>query len=138
MPTDPPPLTDHDTHVLRALTATTRFLTVVRLHEILLTQGHHMPLRSVYRCLNRLIRADLVDRMPTRAGTAVYRRRADRRDRHHLVCANCGHTAEIADDDIAAWVSDAARAHGFTDATTGVTLSGTCASCAATYRDDEA
>lgn len=100
------------------------------LHDELRRRGENIGLTTVYRTLQSLAAADLVDAVRTDTGEAVYRRCEAPDHHHHLVCRNCGSAVEVSGRDVEAWAAEVAAAHGFSDVNHTIELFGTCPDCA--------
>ena len=64
------------------------------LHDELRRRGEGIGLTTVYRTLQSMATAGLVDTLRTDTGESVYRRCSDH-NHHHLVCRVCGCTVEV-------------------------------------------
>lgn len=104
------------------------FRTAQELHEELRRRGEGIGLTTVYRTLQTMASADLVDSLRTETGEAAYRRCSEDHH-HHLVCRGCGATVEVAGRHVEAWAADVARAHGFTDVSHTIEIFGVCRQC---------
>lgn len=99
------------------------------LHDELRRRGENIGLTTVYRTLQNLEAADLVDAVRTDTGESVYRRCEAPHHHHHLVCRHCGSAVEVSGRDVEAWAAEVAAAHGFSDVNHTIELFGTCAEC---------
>jgi Fur family transcriptional regulator, ferric uptake regulator len=106
------------------------FRTAQELHEELRKRGEGIGLTTVYRTLQTMAAADLVDSLRTESGESAYRRCSEEHH-HHLVCRSCGATIEVAGQHVEAWAADVAREHNFSDVSHTIEIFGTCAQCAA-------
>jgi Fur family ferric uptake transcriptional regulator len=104
------------------------FRSAQALHVELHQRGDEIGLATVYRALQSMVGAGLVDSVRTDTGEALYRR-CSPRHHHHLVCRSCGATVEVEGRSVEAWAANIARAHGFSDATHTVEIFGLCAAC---------
>ena len=90
---------------------------------------------TVYRALDFLLAQGLIHRIERLNAFTPCTEAAHGHDHEHphqfLICRNCGRTAELSDDMVAAAVAAAARAAGFSPARTTVEVEGTCEACAA-------
>ena len=84
---------------------------------------------DVYRTLQSLSAADLVDMVRTDTGESVYRRCAADDHHHHLVCRGCGSAVEVSGREVEAWAAEVAQAHGFSEVSHTIELFGICADC---------
>ena len=100
------------------------------LHEELRRRGENIGLTTVYRTLQSLAAAELVDAVRTDTGESVYRRCDAPHHHHHLVCRKCGSAVEVSGRDVESWAAEVAAAHGFSDVNHIIELFGTCGACA--------
>jgi len=105
------------------------FRSAQELHDELRRRGENVGLTTVYRTLQTLAAADLVDMVRTDTGESVYRRCAAPHHHHHLVCRDCGSAVEVSGREVEAWAAEVAAAHGFSDVRHTIELFGTCAEC---------
>jgi Fur family ferric uptake transcriptional regulator len=105
------------------------FRTAQELHEELRKRGEGIGLTTVYRTLQTMAAADLVDSLRTETGESAYRRCSEQHH-HHLVCRSCGATVEVAGKHVEAWAADVARDHHFFDVSHTIEIFGTCPGCA--------
>src|SRR4030081_4137334 len=84
------------------------------LHDELRRRGENIGLTTVYRTLQSMAAAGMVDTLRTDTGESVYRRCSDHHH-HHLVCRSCGSTIEVGDHEVEAWAAGVATKHGFSD-----------------------
>ncbi|RMI33037.1 Fur family transcriptional regulator [Nocardia stercoris] len=100
------------------------------LHDELRRRGEGIGLTTVYRTLQSLADAGLVDVLRTDTGESVYRQ-CSTGHHHHLVCRHCGRTVEVEGPTVEAWAESVAAENGFTDISHTLEVFGTCASCPA-------
>jgi Fur family transcriptional regulator, ferric uptake regulator len=105
------------------------FRTAQQLHAMLIDRGDKVGIATVYRSLQLLADADLVDVIHGEEGEASYRR-CSTRHHHHLVCRECGRAVEAQAPDVEVWVDAMAAEHGFSDVSHDLEIFGTCADCA--------
>ena len=105
------------------------FRSAQELHDELRRRGANIGLTTVYRTLQALAAADLVDMVRTDTGESVYRRCAAPHHHHHLVCRGCGSAVEVSGREVEAWAAEVAAAHGFSEVSHTIELFGTCADC---------
>jgi len=98
------------------------------LHAMLRDRGERIGLTTVYRTLQQMAAAGVVDALRTDTGEAVYRRCSD--DHHHLVCRSCGATVEVDGPAVERWTARIAMDHGYTDVSHTLDIFGTCPNCA--------
>jgi Fur family transcriptional regulator, ferric uptake regulator len=104
------------------------FRSAQELHDELRRRGEGIGLTTVYRTLQSMATAGLVDSLRTDTGEAVYRRCSDQHH-HHLVCRACGSTVEISGGEAEVWAAEVARAHGFSDVSHTIEIFGVCGDC---------
>jgi Fur family ferric uptake transcriptional regulator len=85
-------------------------------------------LSTVYRTMEVLERAGLVEHLHTGTGPAVWHLTGH--DHQHLVCQVCGAVVEVGDAEMAGLVSHVEEQFGFVLDTRHFALVGRCASCA--------
>ncbi|MGH3516253.1 MAG: Fur family transcriptional regulator [Haloechinothrix sp.] len=106
------------------------FRSAQELHDELRKRGEGIGLTTVYRTLQSLSEAGVIDVLRTDSGEAIYRRCSDHHH-HHLVCRECGFTVEIEGPAVEHWAESIATSHGFSNINHMVEIVGTCATCAA-------
>lgn len=107
------------------------FRSAQELHDELRRRGEGIGLTTVYRTLQQMAAAGVVDTLRTDTGESVYRRCSEDHH-HHLVCRACGSTVEVQGGDVETWTADIARQHGFSDVSHTIEIFGVCGQCAAT------
>jgi Fur family ferric uptake transcriptional regulator len=107
------------------------FRSAQELHDELRRSGEGIGLTTVYRTLQTMAAAGLLDTLRTDNGESVYRRCSDHHH-HHLVCRACGSTVEVEGAAAEAWAAEVAAQHGFSDVSHTIEIFGVCAGCAAT------
>ncbi|MPZ00319.1 MAG: transcriptional repressor [Actinophytocola sp.] len=105
------------------------FRSAQELHDELRKRGDAIGLTTVYRTLQSLSDAGVIDVLRTESGEAVYRRCSDHHH-HHLVCRECGYTVEIEGPAVERWADSIAASNGFSDISHTVEIVGTCSDCA--------
>ena len=114
--------------IIALLDTVEEFRSAQELHDELRRRGENIGLTTVYRTLQSLAAADLVDMVRTDTGESVYRRCAAGHH-HHLVCRVCGSAVEVSGREVEAWATEVAAAHGFSEVSHTIELFGTCADC---------
>lgn len=114
--------------ITELLDSVDEFRSAQELHDELRKRGENIGLTTVYRTLQSLAAADLVDTLRTDTGESVYRR-CSSHHHHHLVCRDCGSTVEVAGPEVEAWATEVAAQHGFSDVSHTIEIFGTCAQC---------
>lgn len=104
------------------------FRSAQELHDELRRRGEGIGLTTVYRTLQSLADAGLVDVLRTDSGESVYRQ-CSTGHHHHLVCRNCGSTVEVEGPTVEAWADSIAAEHGFTNISHTMEIFGTCRNC---------
>jgi Fur family ferric uptake transcriptional regulator len=105
------------------------FRSAQELHDELRRRGENIGLTTVYRTLQSMATAGMVDTLRTDTGESVYRRCSDHHH-HHLVCRGCGSTIEVGDREVEEWAAQVAAKHGYSDVSHTIEIFGTCSQCA--------
>ena len=106
-------------------------LTAAELDDALRASGRSVGRATVYRVLEQLRTARLVERLDTGQGSARYepvRQGADHH--HHLVCERCGNVVPFTDPGLERAIARVALAVDFDVAGHDVVLRGSCGGCA--------
>ncbi|MGH3560259.1 MAG: Fur family transcriptional regulator [Mycobacterium sp.] len=106
------------------------FRSAQELHDELRGHGENIGLTTVYRTLQAMAAAGLVDTLRADTGESVYRRCSEHHH-HHLVCRGCGSTVEVGDRKVETWAAEVAAEHGFSDVSHTIEIFGTCGDCQA-------
>lgn len=104
------------------------FRSTQELHDELRRRGEGIGLTTVYRTLQSMSAAGLVDTLRTGTGESLYRR-CSAHHHHHLVCRSCGSTVEVQGRQVEEWAGEVAREYGFSDVDHTIEMFGTCAAC---------
>jgi Fur family transcriptional regulator, ferric uptake regulator len=104
------------------------FRSAQELHDELRQRGENIGLTTVYRTLQSMASAGLLDTLRNDTGESVYRRCSDHHH-HHLVCRSCGSTVEVGDREVEEWAAEVAAKHGFSDVSHTIAIYGTCSDC---------
>lgn len=120
--------------VAEVLAQTDDFRSAQQLHELLRDQGHSVGLATVYRTMQAMAEAGDIDVLRNPDGESLYRSCERDEHHHHLVCRECGRTAEIDAALVEQWADNVGRAHDFVNIEHTAELFGTCAACAAASR----
>lgn len=100
------------------------------LHEALVARGRNVGLASVYRILESLLEAGLVQRVDVGDGIARYEPvRGAREHHHHLVCTGCGKVEAFADPELERAIHRVEASSGYAVDTHDVVLHGACSGC---------
>ncbi|PEG34115.1 transcriptional repressor [Mycolicibacterium agri] len=111
------------------------FRSAQELHDELRRRGEGIGLTTVYRTLQSMAAAGLVDTLRTDTGESVYRQCSEQHH-HHLVCRVCGCTVEVDGGQAETWAAEVARAHGFSDVSHTIEIFGVCGDCTSVRRDN--
>jgi Fur family ferric uptake transcriptional regulator len=106
------------------------FRSAQEMHDELRRRGENIGLTTVYRTLQSMATAGMVDMLRTDTGESVYRRCSEHHH-HHLVCRSCGSTIEVGDHEVEEWASAVAAKHGYSDVSHTIEIFGTCSDCGA-------
>src|ERR1700756_170207 len=105
------------------------FRSAQELHDELRQRGENIGLTTVYRTLQSMAAAGLLDTLRTDTGESVYRRCSEHHH-HHLVCRSCGSTVEVGDHEGEGGAAQGGAKHGFSDVGHTIEIFGTCSDCA--------
>lgn len=117
--------------VLRAIADCPDFLSAQELHARLAAEGVSIGLTTVYRSVQALARAGLLDVVRDDAGGRLYRRRPAAGHRHYVICRHCGTSQSVDADVVEEWADGVGERTGFSDVHHTLELTGVCAGCAA-------
>lgn len=104
------------------------FVSALQIYDDLRAGGDKIALSTTYRTLQAMAEAGEIDSVRADDGEMLYRK-CGPRHHHHLVCRNCGTTAELHLPNAEQWVTQAAEEHGFTEVKHTIELFGLCADC---------
>jgi Fur family transcriptional regulator, ferric uptake regulator len=107
------------------------FCSAQQIHAELRDRGEQVGLTTVYRHLQVLSEAGLVDAIRDSSGEILYRRCQTDAHHHHLTCRNCGGSVEVEGKAVERWADQVAVQAGFTDVGHTVELFGLCPDCSA-------
>ncbi len=113
-----------------ALESAGGFRSAQELYAELRRRGSRVGLTTVYRTLATLAEAGAVDILRSGDGEASYRWCATEDHHHHLVCRDCGRTAEVRGPAVERWAERVAAEHGYSEVTHTLEVFGRCAGCA--------
>lgn len=121
--------TKQRTAILKALTEADDFMTAQQLHELLKADGESVGLATVYRNMQPLVDAGLVDVIVADNGEAIYRQCSTGDHHHHLVCRSCGKTVEFAAPELEKMAHSVADQNGYTGIQHTMEIFGYCPEC---------
>lgn len=105
------------------------FLSAQEIFSRLRDGGHSVGLATVYRHLQKLSDADVIDAVKGADDQFVYRLCASAHHHHHLVCRTCRRSTELESTEVEQWATQQAAKRGYTDVEHTVELFGICESC---------
>jgi Fe2+ or Zn2+ uptake regulation protein len=115
--------------MLNILAEATRPLSAEEIHA--LAGDGAADLVTIYRSLEALDNAGIVQRHPLERGRSLYALIAAGHHHHHVICRRCGRIERLPGCDTGR-VEAAARGKGFTDLTHIMEVYGICPTCAST------
>lgn len=116
--------------VSEVLESTDEFHSAQEIHALLLRQGNHIGLATVYRTLQTLADAGDVDVVRSPDGQIAYRGCGQATGHHHhLICRSCGRAVEIEFSGVEEAIRGVAAAHGFSQVGHELELFGLCSDC---------
>ena len=104
------------------------FASAQDIHTLLTERGETVGLATVYRTLQLLAEAEIVDVVRSDAGESLYRQ-CSTGHHHHLVCRACGRTIEIEGPAVERWADAEAAKHDFSEVSHVLEVFGTCGNC---------
>ncbi len=105
-------------------------LSVQEIHERVRAEGARVGIASVYRAVEGLVDAGLVQRIDLGDGVARFERADPRGEHHHhLVCDDCGKVEAFEDAELEADLMRVAGARGYVVAAHDVVVRGACEDC---------
>ena len=104
-------------------------LTVQEVYDGVRGEGARIGIASVYRAVEGLVEAELVQRVDLGDGIARFERTDPADHHHHLVCADCGKVEPFADPGLEAALERVAGGRGYDVAAHEVELRGACEDC---------
>ena len=128
-----PRLTRQRQLILDRLEQVDEFLTAQQLHAALRGEGEAIGLATVYRGLQWLEEAGIIDTIRTADGEAASRR-CSVAHHHHLICHRCGKAVEVSGEALEEWSRQVAAEHGFTGPEHFVEIYGLCPACSSADR----
>jgi len=105
------------------------------LHKDVTHQGHDIGLATIYRTLNLLTEAGLLEMKTFQDGRSLYELREPDGHHDHLICLDCGRVVEFENDQIEKIQQDIARRHGMQLKTHRLDLFGHCQIVECEYRN---
>ena len=107
---DRPHLTRQRKLICAHLDTAEEFLSAQQVHAALRAAGETIGLATVYRGLQWLAEADMVDAIRNNDGEMVYRR-CSTNHHHHLICRSCGRAVEVSGEALEEWARQVATRH---------------------------
>ena len=114
--------------VLHTLESAGRFASAQEVYKLMQREGQSIGLTTVYRALQSLVNAKIVDILRREDGEAIYRLCGDTHH-HHIVCKGCGDTVEIEGGAVEKWAKSLAAEHGYRDVGHSAEIFGLCPKC---------
>lgn len=115
--------------VIEILREIENFASAKSIHEKLQDSGKKVGLTTVYRTLQGLHDAKIVDAIVMTSGETHYRVCIQHEHHHHLVCTSCGKTIELDGGPVENWAEEQASKYGFIVETHTAEVFGTCHNC---------
>lgn len=96
-----------------------------------------LNIATVYRTLEMLHRAGMVDLLSTNADIVRFSLHDPQHPHYHLICRNCDQVLELAPDLIDELAAALKRDHGFSLDSSHLTLTGVCEACESEQSEQE-
>ena len=118
--------------VLDVLAGTDEHLSVEDLHERVRERVDGIHLATIYRTVEALLHAGLIDHVHLAHGRTTYHLVADDAGSHcHVMCTGCDRVIDLPSDVLDSVAAELLREHGFRLDAGHVALTGRCESCQA-------
>jgi Fur family ferric uptake transcriptional regulator len=114
--------------VLEELAREPRDASAQAIHARLRGRRRTVGIATVYRALNELAEADLIDALAH--GGEMHYRLCGGAHHHHLVCSRCHRVIELTDCDLDGWLDRVGAQTGFTVTDHTLEVVGVCSDCA--------
>ncbi len=115
--------------VIGVLSRVQGFVSAQDLHTLIVKNGGHIALATVYTQLKKWVDTGDVDVVMTDRGESLYRRCVVDVHHHHLACRNCGAIVEVDTPELESWAQDIAKRFGYRDLRHVLELNGICPKC---------
>lgn len=116
-------------HIVAQFLKMSNHVDVEDLYQKVRLEGHNIGLATIYRTLNLLKDAGLVNQHSFSDGRAVFEISKPGGHHDHLVCTKCGRIDEFENEEIEELQSKIAEQRGFILSSHRLELYGTCATC---------
>ncbi len=120
--------------IVGALRASPSFRSAQDIHAELRAAGQQIGLTTVYRHLQRLADDGALDVLRQPEGDVMYRYCRSDEHHHHIVCRECGRSAETDCPELSGWAERLAASLGYSDVSHAVEVFGVCPACRAGRR----
>jgi Fur family ferric uptake transcriptional regulator len=120
--------------IVGALRASPSFRSAQDIHAELRAAGQQIGLTTVYRHLQRLADDGALDVLRQPEGDVMYRYCRSDEHHHHIVCRECGRSAETDCPELSGWADRLAASLGYSDVSHAVEVFGVCPACRAGRR----
>jgi Fur family ferric uptake transcriptional regulator len=125
-----PRLTKQRLVISNVLESLPGFISAQSLHQHLTANGESIGLATVYRTLQTMSEADLVDVVRDQSGEMLFRACSSKQHHHHLVCRSCGAAEEMQASEVEKWAEELAARYGYKQVEHEVEIFGICPACA--------
>lgn len=115
--------------VLSEFLSTERHVTAEELHDSLKRKAAGIGIATVHRCLELFAACGLARKLKVGSGRASYEHDYGHPHHDHLICLDCGKTAEFLDPMIEKLQEKAAEEHGFLVKRHSLEVYGLCEDC---------
>lgn len=118
--------------VIDVLAGTDEHLTVEDLHERIQQRAEGIHLATIYRTVETLVKAGLIDHIHLPHGATTYHLAVDGEASHcHAMCTGCDLVIDLPPDLLDGVAADLLRQHGFALSSHHAALTGRCQDCQA-------
>ncbi len=98
-------------------------------HRAVRAAGHSISRATIYRNLDLLVTAGLVNKVRLGGQRAVFEHVHAGGDHDHMACRRCGRIVEFVSPGITAMLGEICRAHGFSPSESRLQILGLCRDC---------
>ncbi|MBF0441631.1 MAG: transcriptional repressor [Oligoflexales bacterium] len=106
-----------------------KHIDVEGLHDSLKRSGRNMGIATIYRTMNLLAEAGLVEQTTSSDGGASFEIRNPQDHHDHITCIKCGKVVEFKSEEIEKAQINVAQSHGFSLTSHRLDLFGYCTGC---------
>lgn len=115
--------------IYKTLAKQENFLSVKKLHSILLSKGEKVGIATIYRTLQYMMANNLIDSITSEGNTKKLYRLCPRNHHHHIVCNKCGANKEFKSINLEKETNAIAKQFNYSNIHHVVEIFGLCQQC---------